>query len=66
MTGSSRRKPLVRDAESLGWLAQSAVQPKKRREIEGVSASSIVDLKAQLYRTQEEVGCDGQLCSRCL
>lgn len=49
------KKPLSRDAESLGWLAQSSVQPKKRRDIEGVGASSILDLKAQLYRTQEEV-----------
>eukprot|EP00192_Tetraselmis_astigmatica_P018698 CAMPEP_0117680550 /NCGR_PEP_ID=MMETSP0804-20121206/18422_1 /TAXON_ID=1074897 /ORGANISM="Tetraselmis astigmatica, Strain CCMP880" /LENGTH=254 /DNA_ID=CAMNT_0005490075 /DNA_START=327 /DNA_END=1092 /DNA_ORIENTATION=+ len=50
----SSSKPLAREAESLGWLAQSSVQPRKRRDIEGVSASSIVDLKAQLYRTQEE------------
>lgn len=28
--------------------------PKKRKIIEGVGASSIVELKAQLYRTQEE------------
>uniref|UniRef100_A0A061QJ86 Cytochrome b561 ferric reductase transmembrane family protein n=1 Tax=Tetraselmis sp. GSL018 TaxID=582737 RepID=A0A061QJ86_9CHLO len=49
-----KSKPLVREAESLGWLAQSAVQPKKRREIDGVSVNSIVDLKAQLYRTQEQ------------
>lgn len=40
--------------ESLGWLTESAVMPKKRKIIEGVGASSIVDLKAQLYRTQEE------------
>ncbi|KAK8923601.1 hypothetical protein KSP39_PZI019105 [Platanthera zijinensis] len=40
--------------ESLGWLTESAVMPKKRKIIEGVGASSIVELKAQLYRTQEE------------
>jgi len=48
------KRPLLREAESLGWLAQSSVQPRKRKDIEGVSASSIVDLKAQLYRSQEE------------
>lgn len=41
-------------AESLGWLTESAVMPKKHRAIEGVGASSILELKAQLYRTQEE------------
>ncbi|PKA45710.1 hypothetical protein AXF42_Ash011051 [Apostasia shenzhenica] len=39
---------------SLGWLTESAVMPKKHKAIEGVGASSIVQLKAQLYRTQEE------------
>lgn len=44
-----------RDArESLGWLAQSSVQPKKRRLIEGVSGGTVVDLQAQLYRAQEQ------------
>ncbi|EMS65227.1 hypothetical protein TRIUR3_20530 [Triticum urartu] len=28
--------------------------PKKHKAIEGVGAASILDLKAQLYRTQEE------------
>ena len=41
-------------AESLGWLTESAVMPKKHRSIQGVGASSILELKAQLYRTQEE------------
>ncbi|KAJ3704366.1 hypothetical protein LUZ61_008071 [Rhynchospora tenuis] len=40
--------------ESLGWLTESAVMPKKHKAIEGVGAASIVQLKAQLYRTQEE------------
>lgn len=40
--------------ESLGWLTESAVMPKKHKAIEGVGAASILDLKAQLYRTQEE------------
>jgi hypothetical protein len=39
---------------SLGWLTESAVMPKKHKAIEGVGAASILDLKAQLYRTQEE------------
>lgn len=41
-------------AESLGWLTESTVMPKKHKAIEGVGAASIVELKAQLYRTQEE------------
>ncbi|KAG6472866.1 uncharacterized protein At4g18257-like [Zingiber officinale] len=40
--------------ESLGWLTESSVMPKKRKSIEGVGAASIVELKAQLYRSQEE------------
>ncbi|ERN09099.1 hypothetical protein AMTRI_Chr03g142160 [Amborella trichopoda] len=43
-----------RRVESLGWLTESSVMPKKHKTIEGVSASSIVELRAQLYRTQEE------------
>lgn len=38
--------------ESLGWLTESGVMPKKQREIEGVGASSLVDLQAQLFRAQ--------------
>ncbi|CAI0545146.1 unnamed protein product [Linum tenue] len=41
-------------AESLGWLTESTIMPKKHRAIEGVGASSIVELKAQLYKSQEE------------
>ena len=41
--------------DSLGWLTESAVMPKKQRAIEGVGPSSIVELRAQLYRTQEDV-----------
>ena len=40
--------------ESMGWLTESTVMPKKHKAIEGVGAASILDLKAQLYRTQEE------------
>ncbi|KAL6845328.1 hypothetical protein ACP4OV_024823 [Aristida adscensionis] len=48
--GGSRERRM----ESLGWLTESAVMPKKHKAIEGVGAASILDLKAQLYRTQEE------------
>ncbi|KAL8158471.1 hypothetical protein V2J09_000008 [Rumex salicifolius] len=40
--------------ESLGWLTESSIMPKKVKAIEGVGASSIMELKAQLYRSQEE------------
>ncbi|PON60388.1 hypothetical protein PanWU01x14_153740 [Parasponia andersonii] len=40
--------------ESLGWLTESSIMPKKHRAIAGVGPSSIVDLKAQLYQSQEE------------
>eukprot|EP00877_Chromochloris_zofingiensis_P012125 jgi/Chrzof1/7166/Cz02g13160.t1 len=41
--------------ENLGWLASSTLPARKRRHIEGVSTSGIVELQAQLYRTQEHV-----------
>ncbi|WCJ27381.1 Cytochrome b561/ferric reductase transmembrane protein family [Euphorbia peplus] len=40
--------------ESLGWLTESSIMPKKHRAIDGVGASSILELKAQLYKSQEE------------
>lgn len=40
--------------ESLGWLTESTMMPKKHKAIEGVGASSILELKAQLYRSQQE------------
>lgn len=40
--------------ELLGWLTESTIMPKKIRPIEGVGASSILELKAQLYKSQEE------------
>lgn len=43
------------ERDSYGWLAQSSVQPSKRRAIDGVSASSIVDLQANLYTAKETV-----------
>ncbi|BFI25736.1 hypothetical protein AXG93_3233s1080 [Marchantia polymorpha subsp. ruderalis] len=50
MGGKERRK-----VESLGWLTESSVMPKKQRAIAGVGASSIVELRAELYKTQEDV-----------
>ncbi|KAK1297831.1 hypothetical protein QJS10_CPB14g00480 [Acorus calamus] len=39
---------------SLGWLTESTIMPRKQRSIEGVGPSSILDLKAHLYRSQQE------------
>ncbi|XP_051128564.1 uncharacterized protein LOC127249676 [Andrographis paniculata] len=43
-----------RVVESLGWLTESTIMPRKHRAIEGVGASSVFELKAQLYQSQEE------------
>lgn len=53
-TGAMRPPParVRRDVESLGWMTESTKMPKKQRVIDGVGAGSLVDLKAQLYRTQ--------------
>ncbi|XP_021836036.1 uncharacterized protein At4g18257 [Spinacia oleracea] len=40
--------------ESLGWLTESTIMPKKHKAIEGVGASSIFELKAELYKSQED------------
>ncbi|XP_074272427.1 uncharacterized protein At4g18257-like [Silene latifolia] len=40
--------------ESLGWLTESSIMPKKHKAIQGVGASSIMELKAELYKSQEE------------
>ena len=39
--------------ESLGWLTKSSIMPKKNCAIAGVRASSIVELKAQLYQAKK-------------
>ncbi|XP_022720289.1 uncharacterized protein At4g18257-like [Durio zibethinus] len=52
MGEEERKKRVV--VESLGWLTESSIMPKKHRNIEGVGASSILELKAQLYKSQEE------------
>ncbi|KAK9088183.1 hypothetical protein Scep_027265 [Stephania cephalantha] len=41
-------------SQSLGWLTESSIMPKKHKAINGVGASSILQLKAQLYKSQEE------------
>ncbi|KAI8472018.1 MAG: hypothetical protein J3K34DRAFT_458019 [Monoraphidium minutum] len=50
---TSGAKPSER--ENYGWLASSAVPAKKRRLIEGVGDTGVVELQAQLYRTQQQV-----------
>ncbi|KAL3154674.1 hypothetical protein ABBQ38_011223 [Trebouxia sp. C0009 RCD-2024] len=51
--GDDDRKRL-RAAENLGWLATSGTYSKKRKLIEGVSGASVVELKAELYRAQQD------------
>ncbi|KAE8655323.1 putative hydrolase [Hibiscus syriacus] len=52
MVDEEKKKRVV--VESLGWLTESSIMPKKHRAIEGVGASSILELKAHLYKSQEE------------
>lgn len=55
MTGTEAPSGKKRVAtESLGWLTESTIMPKKHRTIEGVGASSIFELKAELYKSQED------------
>ncbi|CAJ2677907.1 uncharacterized protein At4g18257-like [Trifolium pratense] len=55
MTGTEEPTAKKRIAtESLGWLTESSIMPKKHRAIEGVGASSILELKAELYKSQED------------
>eukprot|EP01024_Parvocaulis_polyphysoides_P002670 TRINITY_DN107910_c0_g1_i1.p1 TRINITY_DN107910_c0_g1~~TRINITY_DN107910_c0_g1_i1.p1 ORF type:complete len:250 (+),score=52.57 TRINITY_DN107910_c0_g1_i1:37-750(+) len=42
-----------REKEDLGWLAQSTSIPKKRKTIEGITGSSLLELQAQFYKGQE-------------
>lgn len=49
--GEGKKRVVV---ESLGWLTESTIMPKKHRAIDGVGPSSILELKAQLYKSQEE------------
>jgi len=52
MGEEEKRKRMV--VESLGWLTESSIMPKRHKAIEGVGASSILELKAELYKSQEE------------
>ncbi|KAF3948820.1 hypothetical protein CMV_025228, partial [Castanea mollissima] len=52
MGEESQRKKTTRVVESLGWLTESSIMPKKQRAIAGVGPSSILELKAQLYKSQ--------------
>lgn len=38
---------------SLGWLTESSILPRKRKEIEGVTQNTLVELKAALYDQQQ-------------
>ena len=40
---------------SLGWLTESSLMPKRAKEIEQVGKSTMVDLRAQLYRSEESL-----------
>ncbi|KAL2475041.1 Cytochrome b561/ferric reductase transmembrane protein family [Abeliophyllum distichum] len=50
-SNASKKRVVV---ESLGWITESSIMPRKRRAIEGVGPSSILELKAQLYKSQGE------------
>eukprot|EP01080_Neovahlkampfia_damariscottae_P003193 gene3193-5509_t len=39
---------------SLGWLTESSILPRKQKNIEGVSANTMVDLKALIYDKQSQ------------
>lgn len=52
MEEEGKKKRVV--VESLGWLTESSIMPKKHKAIAGVGASSIMELKAHLYKSQEE------------
>nr|XP_043610332.1 uncharacterized protein At4g18257-like [Erigeron canadensis] len=49
--GGQKKRVVV---ESLGWLTESSIMPKKHRAISGVGPSSILELKAQLYQSQQD------------
>ncbi|CAK9133947.1 unnamed protein product [Ilex paraguariensis] len=50
--GQEKKRRVV--VESMGWLTESSIMPRKQRAISGVGPSSILELKAQLYQSQEE------------
>jgi len=38
----------------MGWLTESALLPKKKRKIEGISTSSMVELKSVVYQSEQD------------
>ncbi|XLR39262.1 hypothetical protein S83_023922 [Arachis hypogaea] len=40
--------------ESLRWLIESSIMPKKHRAIKGMRALSMMELKAELYKSQKD------------
>ncbi|KAK9093563.1 hypothetical protein Syun_028474 [Stephania yunnanensis] len=54
MRGAMAMAESQSQSQSLGWLTESSIMPKKHKAINGVGASSILQLKAQLYKSQEE------------
>eukprot|EP00210_Caulerpa_lentillifera_P006404 g6118.t1 len=49
--GDSTQRRLL---ESMGWLTESILIPRKGKAIEGVGAETLVDLKAQLALSQDQ------------
>jgi hypothetical protein len=53
---AAARRKSARDARmSLGWLTESSLMPKRAKEIEQVGKATMVDLRAQLYRSEESL-----------
>jgi hypothetical protein len=52
--GTKRMKKTER-IESMGWMTESAILPKKAKPIEGVTTSSLVELKASVYEREEQL-----------
>eukprot|EP00884_Botryococcus_braunii_P017920 jgi/Botrbrau1/4811/Bobra.0325s0031.2 len=57
-------RPHARTTDSLGWMVGSTVVPKKARLIEGVGMGGVLELKAELYRAQEEARMNPQARGR--
>ena len=44
---------------SLGWLTESSLMPKRPKQIEDVGKTTMVDLRAALYQSEETLKMDG-------
>uniref|UniRef100_A0A383VA82 Uncharacterized protein n=1 Tax=Tetradesmus obliquus TaxID=3088 RepID=A0A383VA82_TETOB len=53
MASKKKHREESPERENLGWRASSAAPAKKHKPIEGVSGKGVVELQAQLYRSQE-------------